>query len=100
MKTPYRPLFLIALPMILIVCFISIATSGTVKNRLNFPQDCAQDCAMQYEKMLQSCNQPSVDAGSCRGAAVEHYNKCVEKCGKSGGKKGGDIGGNSNKHPQ
>jgi hypothetical protein len=101
MKTPRRPLFLIALSMILIVCFISIAMSGTVKNRLNFPQDCAQDCGEKYNKMLENCTQSSGDPGGCRGAAVEQYNRCIEKCGgKAGGKKGGNIGGNSNKQPE
>ena len=98
MKTPRRPSFLIAFSMILILCLISIATSGTVKNRMNFPQDCAQDCAQKYTRMLENC---SGDPGACRGAAVEQYNKCIEKCGsKEGGKKGGQVGDGGNKQPE
>jgi hypothetical protein len=101
MKTPYRPLFLIAFSMILIVCLISIATSGTVKERLNFPQDCAQDCAEKYNKMIENCTQSSGDPGGCRGAAVEQYNRCIERCGaKTGGNRGGRVEGNSNKQPE
>ena len=97
MKSPRHPLSLIALPMILILCFISIATSGTVEKRLNFPQDCAQDCALKYNKMLENCG----DSGGCRGAAVEQYNRCIEACGgKTGGNKGGHVEGNSNKQPE
>lgn len=101
MKTPRRPLFLITMPIMLILCLISIATSGTVKNRLNFPQDCAQDCAQKYNKMIENCTQSSGDPGGCRAAAVEHYNKCIERCGgKAGGKKGGQVGGESEKQPE
>ena len=104
MTTPHRPLFLIMLATVLIVCLISIATSGTVRNRLNFAQDCMQDCAQRRDKMIETCNQLTGDAReSCRGAASSQYDRCAEGCKggtQGGGNQGGDMGGNGGKKPE
>lgn len=102
MKSPRRPLLLITLAMILTLCLISIATSGTVKNRLNISQDCAQECGQTYNRMIENCDRLSGDSReSCRGTAREQYKKCAGACGKGGAEGGrGDLGGNSNKQPE
>jgi hypothetical protein len=111
MKSTYRTLFLIVLTIILIMSLIGIATSGTIKSKLHFPQDCAQNCSQTHDKTMESCNQLSGEARDrCIGVAEYQYKKCTEGCSKEGGPSSGQEGGsggsqegerrNNNRRPQ
>ncbi|HYY56244.1 MAG TPA: hypothetical protein VE842_02875 [Pyrinomonadaceae bacterium] len=85
MKPFQRPLPLIVLALILMVCGIALAASRTVSSS---PAPaavvgCTEDCKEKLDKMLEKCAQiPEARQGVCRDAANAHYDKCVEKCGE------------------
>jgi hypothetical protein len=82
-KIVQRPLSLILLLLVLLVCGIAIARTRTVRNNstaLNV--GCAEDCKEKLDKMLERCTQlPEARRERCHEGANEHYNKCMEKCG-------------------
>jgi hypothetical protein len=83
LKIVQRPLSLILLLLVLLVCGIAIARTRTVRNNhtaLNV--GCAEDCKEKLDKMLERCTQlPEARQSRCQEGANEHYNKCMEKCG-------------------
>jgi hypothetical protein len=84
MKPFRRPLPLVVLALILLVCGIALAASRT-NNGIAAPAavGCTEDCKEKLDKMLEKCAQiPEARQGVCRDAANAHYDKCVERCGE------------------
>jgi hypothetical protein len=82
MKPFRRPLPLIVLALILMVCGIALAASRTTGSS-PAAVGCTEDCKEKLDKMLEKCAQiPEARQGVCREAANAHYDKCVEKCGE------------------
>lgn len=81
MKLVQRPLSLIVLLLVLLVCGIAIARSRTTLS----PQkvgSCTDNCAERRDKTLERCDSmPEERRAPCREQANEQYNKCVERCG-------------------
>jgi hypothetical protein len=84
-KIVQRPLSLIVLLLVLLVCGIAIARSRTVRNNsAAVTVECADDCKERLDKTLERCSQmPDARRSRCQESANDQYNKCIERCGES-----------------